>query len=325
MKKIRYGILSTAQIARNKHLPAALSTTNSEIVAISSRDYETARNWTDKLGIKKAYGSYEELINDPEIDAVINPLPNSLHLEWTLRALDAKKHVLCEKPITMNAQEADELINASKKSGFLVMEAFTHRFKDEVVFIRDLISSGRMGKVYAVYSSLVFYTEKLDQNIRSKKSLGGGVLLDGACYCVSLSRFILSDEVKSVQGCQSIKAPYDVDTTFTGTMQFKGGTLASFISSMEVPYDSRLLVLCEKGKIVLEDFFDGNKVFYKIGDTEYVKEFPVKDRFALQMEHFSDCILSNKKPIFSLEDARNNMLVLDALKKSAENGSRVIL
>lgn len=322
MKKIKYGILGTAKISR-KHISAAAKTTNSEVIAIGSRNINTANKFANELGIPRAYGSYEELLSDKKIDAIINPLPNSMHCEWTIKAAKAGKHILCEKPFSVTVKEAELMIKEAEKNNVLVMEGFTHRFKPEVRFIKELLDSGKIGRVMKVNTELLCPIEDWENDIRVKKELGGGALLDCGCYCVSLIRYILGKEPLYVQGFSSIRLPNNVDSTFMGIMKFKDNTLGYFTASQEMPFRLPLDVVTEKGFINLSNFFTGTTVSYNIDGVDYKKEFEEQDRFAIQMEHFSDCIIKEKVPIFIPQDARSNMVLIEALKRSAREGRTI--
>lgn len=326
MTKIKYGILSTAQIARNHHFPSAKNASNSEFVAISSRSYTRAEKYGKELGIEKVYGSYEELLEDPDIDAVLNPLPNSMHAEWTIKAARAGKHILCEKPFAVTVEEARKMARAAEENNVILMEGFTHRFKPEVKFIKKLIASKKMGMVKTIYSDLVYNLgEAWATDSRAKKDLAGGSLMDCGCYCISLIRYILGIEPSFVQGMKVIHMPNEVDGTFHGSLYFENGILAIFFSSMEMPFRATLEITTEKGRISLDNFFTGNKVRYIINGDEKEKKFEEKERFTMQIEHFSDCILNSKKPEFTPADAIKNTIVIESLRKSAQHGNRITL
>jgi D-xylose 1-dehydrogenase (NADP+, D-xylono-1,5-lactone-forming) len=324
-KKVKYGILSTARISRDGHIPAAPKTSNSEIIAISSRDINTAKKYASEFGIPKAYGSYDELLANKEIDAIINPLPNSMHCEWTVKAVKAGKHVLNEKPICATVKEVDIIIKEAGNNKVLVMEAFTQRFRSEIRFIKKLLESGKMGRVMKMNSELLVPIGDWVNDVRVIKELGGGVLMDCGCYCISLTRYLMGKEPACVQAFQNIRLPNNVDSTFMGIMKFKDNALVSFTVSQEMPFKVPLEIVTEKGYIYLSNYFFDTKVLYNIDGVDYTEEFKEEDRFALQMEHFSDCILNGKTPEFTLQDARLNMVLLEALRKAAEEQKAVCL
>ncbi|MBI4189459.1 MAG: Gfo/Idh/MocA family oxidoreductase, partial [Betaproteobacteria bacterium] len=183
-KKVRYGIISTAQIALNRHIPAALESANSEIVAISSRGPDKARQAAEKYAIPRWYGSYEELLKDREIDAVINPLPNSMHCEWTIMATEAGKHILCEKPLSVTLDEGRRMIATAKAHRVLLVEAFTHRWSPHLRTARRLVAEGAIGHVTNIAAALTLRVAKPHGNVRFSKDLAGGSLMDAGCYAV---------------------------------------------------------------------------------------------------------------------------------------------
>ena len=196
-KTVKYGVISTARIAVNKHIPAIQDSTNGEVVAISSRDLALAKSEADRLGIPKYYGSYNELIEDPDIDAVVNPLPNTMHHEWTIRAANAGKHVMCEKPIAMTVQEAHEMHDAAEANGVQLAESFTHRLTEQMRYVRDSVANGLIGEVTEAHGRLGSYLHEVDTNIRANPELGGGSLWDRGSYPVCALRFVLGAEPES--------------------------------------------------------------------------------------------------------------------------------
>ena len=172
-KTVKYGVISTARIAVNKHIPAIQDSINGEVVAISSRDLALAKSEADRLGIPRHYGSYDELISDPDVDAVVNPLPNTMHHEWTIRAANAGKHVMCEKPIAMTVQEAHEMHDAAEANGVQLAESFTHRLTEQMRYVRDSVANGLIGEVTEAHGRLGSYLHEVDTNIRANPELGG--------------------------------------------------------------------------------------------------------------------------------------------------------
>ena len=196
-KTVKYGVISTARIAVNKHIPAIQDSINGEVVAISSRDLALAKSEADRLGIPRHYGSYNELIADPDIDAVVNPLPNTMHHEWTIRAANAGKHVMCEKPIAMTVQEAHEMHDAAEANGVQLAESFTHRLTEQMRYVRDSVANGLIGEVTEAHGRLGSYLHEVDTNIRANPELGGGSLWDRGSYPVCALRFVLGGEPES--------------------------------------------------------------------------------------------------------------------------------
>ena len=321
--KVRWGILSTAKIGREKVIPAMQKSNLVDILGISSRDSENAKETAAKLGIQRAYGSYAELIGDPEIDAIYNPLPNHMHLEWSLKAIDAGKHVLCEKPIGMNSKEAESLIEAVKKNPELkVMEAFMYRFHPQWQKTLDLVNNGSIGRVITIHSLFSYYNVD-PQNIRNRVDAGGGALMDIGCYCISFPRFLLGREPARVIGIMDSDPIMKTDRLSSGILDFSDGITSSFSCSTQLMPYQRTQVLGTDGRIEIEIPVNAppDKVtriwLHKKEKTEEI-EFEAVDQYMLQAEYFSKAILENSPVPIPLIDAINNMKVIDAFRKSAE-------
>ena len=323
MAQVRYGVLSTARIVRNNHIPSARKASNTAIVAIASREQARAERCARELGIPKAYGSYDELLADAQVDAVINPLPNSLHCAWTVKAAEAGKHVLCEKPFAMTVAEAQRMIDAARANDVLLMEGFTHRFLPQQQFVRQAIDAGEIGQVRVVRAELTYTLLDWDTDSRARPELGGGCLMDAGCYCVNQLRFIMGTEPIRVQAFQRLKEGYGVDATFAGILHFPGDRLAYMCTSMEAPFRGCCEVIGTQGRIEMPDLFEGTAVRVVTGQGERVQAFEGVDRFMLQIAHFSDCILHGKQPMISPEDAKANTAVLVALQQAAREGKAV--
>ncbi len=321
--KVRYGVISTARIARKSHIPAAAKTTNCEIVAIASRDQSRAEHWAGELDIPRAYGSYAELLDDPDVDAVINATPNSLHAEWTVRAAEAGKHILCEKPFAMTVEEADGMIAAARDGGVLLMEAFRYRFHPQVPFVRETIDSGEVGELRLTRVELLYTIQDWAGDSRVKPGLGGGCLMDAGCYTVNLTRFLMGAEPVRVQAFERRRAEPAVDTTFAGLMEFPGDRLAYVATGMEEPFRFTCEVIGSEGTIRVAHCFAGGAVTVESGGQEKVREFDGIDQFQAQLEHFSDCILSGTPPMLPVEDARGNTAALVALRRAAAEGRAI--
>ena len=321
--KVRWGILSTAKIGREKVIPAMQKSNLVDILGISSRDSENAKETAAKLGIQRAYGSYTELLGDPEIDAIYNPLPNHMHLEWSLKAIDAGKHVLCEKPIGMNSKEAESLIEAAKKNPELkVMEAFMYRFHPQWQKTLDLVNNGSIGKVITIHSLFSYYNVD-PQNIRNRVDAGGGALMDIGCYCISFPRFLLGREPARVLGIMDSDPIMKTDRLSSGILDFSDGITSSFSCSTQLMPYQRTQVLGTNGRIEIEIPVNAppDKVtriwLHKKEKTEEI-EFEAVDQYTLQAEYFSKAILEDSPVPIPLVDAENNMKVIDAFRKSAE-------
>src|SRR5689334_14005806 len=220
--KIRWGVLGVAGIALRRVIPGMKKSHSLEILGIASRDVGKARAASESLGIPRAYGSYEDLLADPDIDAIYNPLPNHLHLAWTVKAAEAGKHVLCEKPIAMNTAETRELIEARNRTGVVIGEAFMVRTHPQWLRIRELIASGQLGELKLI-SSKFSYFNKAAENIRNIKDYGGGGLMDIGCYPVTMSRFLFGREPKRVLGLFEFDPESGIDRLTSGILDFDGG------------------------------------------------------------------------------------------------------
>jgi predicted dehydrogenase len=329
MKKIRWGVLSTARIGTETVIPAMQLGEYSRVTAIASRKLEKAQAATKQLGIEKAYGSYEELLADPDIDAVYNPLPNHLHVPWTIKALDAGKHVLCEKPIGLNAAEAQKLLNAARKFPRLkVMEAFMYRHHPQWQWAKQKVSEGKIGELRTIQTFFSYHNIDPD-NIRNIADIGGGGLMDIGCYCISLSRFIFGDEPWRVCGIIEEDPNMEVDRLTSGILEFSSGTSTFTCATQLVPYQ-RVNIFGTKGRIEIEIPFNAPsdrpcKVWY--GDGNRIEEvvLDICNQYTIQGDLFSRAVLEDRDVPVPLEDAVANMQVIDALISSARNSSWVNL
>lgn len=322
-KKIRWGILSTAKIGREKIVPALQKCSNGSVDAICSRNQEQAAATSKLLNIGKAYGSYEELLDDPEIDAIYNPLPNNLHVEWTIKAMQAGKHVLCEKPIGVSGAEALKLVEETKKYPNLkVMEAFMYRFHPQWIKVKALIADGVIGEVKAVQSFFSYFN--IDpQNIRNKVDVAGGALMDIGCYCVSFPRFLFDAEPKRVVSCIDRDPAMGTDRLTSAMMDFGDGKVSTFTCSTQLMPYQRVNILGTDGHIEIEIPVNAPKdasskvwVRTKTGSGEIVVD--AVDQYTIQGELFAKAILEDSPVPTSLSDAVNNMKAIEAIFKSAE-------
>jgi len=329
MRKLRWGVMSTAQIGINTVIPAAQACGNVEVVAIASRDMGKARSAASRLRIPRAYGSYEELLADPEIEAIYNPLPNHLHVPWSIRALEAGKHVLCEKPIAMHAGEATNLLEATRRfPGLLVMEAFMYRFHPQWTTIADLIGQGRIGKVKTAHSIFTYHNVNPD-DVRNIAEMGGGGLLDIGCYCISASRLIFGAEPQRVFGIVEFDPKFKTDRMAAGILDFREGT-ATFTCGTQLASAQRVEVFGVEGRVEIETPFTPSSSrpprlrLQRGGETQDLKTVK-RNQYALMAERFSQAALDGTPAPTPLEDALNNMRVIDAVFKSGETGRWVEL
>ena len=233
--KVRWGVLSTAHIGTEQVIPAIQQGRNCEVVAIASRDVARGRKAADRLAIPSAYASYEELLADQDIDAVYNPLPNHLHRDWTIAAARAGKHVLCEKPLALNADEAQEMVDSCADAGVKLMEAFMYRLHPSWVKVRELVASGAIGELLSIQTRFAYFNND-PSNIRNKTETGGGALMDIGCYAINLSRMMFGSEPTRVQAAVRRDPDFGTDTVTSALLDFGDGQ-ASFVVSTQAEYD----------------------------------------------------------------------------------------
>ncbi|MFV1883753.1 MAG: Gfo/Idh/MocA family protein [Balneola sp.] len=316
-KKLKWGVLSTAKIAVQSVIPSMQKSQFCEIAGISSRNTKNVHTVAQELNIPKAYGSYEDLLADPEIEAIYNPLPNHLHVPWTIKALEAGKHVLCEKPIAVSAYEVEQLVETSKKYPHLkVMEAFMYRFHPQWIKVKEIIKRGDIGEVRSMDS--VFTYHNVDpNNIRNKEIIGGGGVLDIGCYCINLSRFIFDGEPLSVQSFVDYDPVFKIDRLASGMLKFEHG-IATFMCSTQLAHRQSATIYGTEGYMELNIPFNAaneatRKIhLHKAGKTETIF-FEICDQFTLQGDAFSKAILNNSPVPIPLEDSLINMKVIDQI------------
>jgi predicted dehydrogenase len=325
--KIRWGILSTARIGTAKVIPAMQNGKYSEVCAIASRNMAAAESAARELKIPRAYGSYDDLLADPEVDAVYNPLPNHLHVPWTLRALAAGKHVLCEKPIALSAAEAKRLWNESRKYPHLkVMEAFMYRFHPQWITTKELVRTGEIGELKTIHSFFSYHNVDPD-NIRNKADLGGGGMMDIGCYCVSLSRYLFEAEPTRVVAHVKNDRVFGTDVLSSGILEFAGGTSSFSCSTQLAPYQ-RVHICGDKGRIEIEIPFNAppdvkTRLWLVKGNESKVYEFEPVDQYTLQGDQFSLAILQDRDVPTPLDDAVKNMKVIEAVLESGRTSGWV--
>jgi predicted dehydrogenase len=327
-EKVRWGVLGTAHIAMAKVIPAMQRSSWCEITAIASRDLAKAKAAANELNIPNAYGSYEELINDPSVEAIYNPLPNHLHVPWTVKAAAAGKHVLCEKPISLNAGEARTLIAVRDRTGARIQEAFMVRTHPQWLETRRLIQSGRIGAVRSITGYFSYFNPD-PANIRNHLEFGGGALMDIGCYPITISRFIFDAEPRRVLGLIERDAVSGTDTLTSAVLDFPQGHSTFTCSTRLAPYQ-RMIFIGTEGRIeVLIPFNAPNDRPTKIliddghdltGASAEVIEIPVCDQYEIQGTLFSRALREHIPQPIPLEDAINNMTVIDAVFRSAAHG-----
>jgi D-xylose 1-dehydrogenase (NADP+, D-xylono-1,5-lactone-forming) len=317
---VRLGILSTARINRLV-LAGARQTDRVEVAAVASRDVARAQAYTREHGIERAYGSYEELLADPEVEAVYNPLPNSLHVEWSVRALEAGKHVLCETPMSRHPYEVARVFDVADRAGLVLTEAFMYRHNAQTTRLKELVDGGAIGGLRLVRSSFSF-TIAGAANIRLAAGLDGGALMDVGCYCVSGSR-LLAGEPERVYG-RSVDEG-GVDTVFVGTLEFADGVLAQFDCGFRLPLRHDLEAVGTEGSVFVADPWHCRRPGIELrrnGGVEEIALEPV-DSYRLELENLADAIRGDAPPLLGREDALGQARAIDALYRSAAEDAAV--
>jgi predicted dehydrogenase len=327
-RKVSWGVFGVAKIGVEKVIPAMQRGEVSRIDAIASRDIAKAKSAAAALGIAKAYGSYEELIADPAIEAIYNPLPNELHAPWTVRALEAGKHVLCEKPIALNAAEAETLLATRGRSGKLVAEAFMVRFHPQWRRAHEIAQSGEIGALRAIQTFFSYHL--LDPtNIRNKPP-GGGALYDIGCYAILTARYIFGAEPTRVAATMDVDPVMGTDRLVSGLAEFPGGRQLSFVCGTQTAPHQHVAIAGDKGRIEIAIPFnappdrptaitiDSGADFFGGGARR--EEFPICDQYTLQGDAFSRAVTGEAPLAYPIEDAIANMRVIDAFFRSAKSG-----
>ena len=328
MGKIRWGVISSAQIGAEKVIPAMQQSKTGDILALASRNLGKAQEVCEKLSIPKAYGSYEELLSDPEIDAVYNPLPNHLHVPWTIKAAKAGKHVLCEKPIALDTQEASLLLSVQLETGVFIQEAFMVRDNPQWHWVRDRIQEGAIGELKVIQSAFS-YMNRDPNNIRNMADIGGGGIYDIGCYPVFISRMLFGEEPVEVTSMIERDPDFKTDRLASGIMKFPSGQSSFICSTQLVPYQ-RVQVLGSEKRIEVEVPFNApNEIPCRVflddgaanhGRIKIFEDLPVCDQYTKQAEAFEAKILSGKIDQAPLKDAIKNMCVIDALYRAGNTG-----
>jgi len=329
MDKIRWGILSTAKIGREKVIPATQRSQTGVVTAIASRDLSRAKAVAAELGIEKPYGSYLELLSDRNVDAVYIPLPNHLHVRWSIRALSANKHVLCEKPIGLSVAEAEQLAGAAAAHPKLkVMEAFMYRFHPQWQAAQRFVREGRIGQLRTIHTDFSYYNDD-PQNIRNQADIGGGALMDIGCYPISLSRFIYDAEPQRVLGHLERDPAMQVDRLVSATLEFFQGTSTFTCSTQLVPYQ-RVNIFGTSGRFEIEIPFNAPpdrpcrawvQIGTKPGTPIEEVAFDVCDQYTLQADAFGRAILEDTPVPTPLADAVANMQVIERVFASAKQSA----
>jgi len=324
-KKVKWGVLGVASIATRKVIPGMQKGALTDIAAIASRDLTRAQAAARDSGIPKAYGSYEDLLADAEIEAIYNPLPNHLHVPWSIRAAEAGKHVLCEKPIGLNAAEVVELMRVRDRATVKIGEAFMVKTHLQWLRVRELIRSGKIGQLKSILTAFSYFNRD-PGNVRHKPEWGGGGLLDIGCYPITLSRWFFGEEPRRVTGALELDPDFGTDRLASGIMEFSSGH-SVFSCGTQTNYFQRMEILGTTGRLAVEIPFnapndrpthvtiaEGMAIY---GGKVELEEIPTCDQYTIQGDAFSRAIREDSEVPVPLEDALANMKVIDAIFRSA--------
>jgi xylose dehydrogenase (NAD/NADP) len=316
---MRLGIVSTADINR-KVIPGAHASDKVELVAVASREQQRAEEYAKTWKIPRAYGSYEALLEDPEIDAVYISLPNTMHREWSIRSLEAGKHVICEKPFSRRPADVEAAFDAAQRSGQLLTEAFMYRHNPQTARLAELIHEGAIGELRVIRSAFSYSLYDPD-NIRLRTDADGGSLMDVGCYCVSGSR-LLAGEAESVYG-QAYTGPTGTDWVFGGALRFPGGVLALFDCGTSLPERDELEAIGTEGSLFLDDPWHATTPVIEVRRSDGVERVKLDrvDSYRLELENLADAIAGEAPLLLGREDALGQARTIDALFRSAETGT----
>ncbi|MBV9997992.1 MAG: Gfo/Idh/MocA family oxidoreductase [Verrucomicrobia bacterium] len=328
-EKVKWGVLGVANIGVKKVIPAMQRGHDTEVIGIASRDLERARQAAAQLGIRKAYGSYEDLLADPEVEAIYNPLPNHLHVPWSIKAAEAGKHVLCEKPISLTVEEAVSLLKTRDRTGVKIEEAFMVRTHPQWVKALELVRSGRIGRLRSVMGYFSYYNRDL-KNIRNIPEYGGGALMDIGCYLVYTARLLFAEEPARISALIETDPETRTDVMTSGILDFPSGQAVFTCGTQTVPYQ-RVQILGDRGRIEIEIPFNAPpdracRVFVDgggdpSGPGAEILEFEVCDQYTIQADLFSKSIRQGSELPVPLEGSVKNMAAIEAIFRSAQSGA----
>jgi len=325
MKKVRWGVLGTAKIAKEWLIPAMHNAKNAEVVAVASRTSERAEAYAAECNIPTAIGSYDALLQNNEVDAIYNPMPNHMHVPWSIAAINAGKHVLCEKPLGLDTTDAQKLVDAAADNpNLVVMEAFMYRFHPQWQKIKSLVDSGELGTIKHIQANFSYFNRDAS-NVRNQAKIGGGGLMDVGCYCISVARFVTGKEPRRVNANLIIDPEFNVDVHTSAQLDF-GDSLVTFNCSTQSNATQFVHIIGDKGRIVVDTPFykredQPNELVVFRDQSREVIEIGHHNHYLLQVETFSQAVIDNTPAPTPLSDAINNMRVIDGLFISAESGS----
>lgn len=315
LQQVKWGVLGYARIAKQSVMPAILQSANSQLYAVASGDEAKRQECQELFHYPKIYADYAALLDDPEVQAVYIPLPNSLHKEWAIRAMQKGKHVLCEKPLALNAAESMEMVRVAQEQNVLLMEAFMYRYTDRVRKVNEVLASGEIGDVKYIQSTFRFLLNR-PNTIKVKPELGGGSLYDVGCYPLNFVQMITQQLPESCAS-QSF-AEHGVDMIFSAVLKYPNGIIASINSGFNAFNQMNSEIIGTKGRIDIPDTFSGEAgaIFVTTAEGSRPIEVAESDRYTLEVTDFADAILNARQPLFSLEESVRNMQALDMLFES---------
>jgi predicted dehydrogenase len=323
-QRVRWGVLSTANIGRWAVIPAIQRAANSELLAVGGRDIAKAKAFATELGIPQFYGSYEELLADPQVEAVYIPLPNSMHCAWAIRAAEAGKHILCEKPLALDAAECAAMEQAARQHGVLLMEAFMYRFHPQTARVQELVRAGAVGAPRLISAAFTFRVGN-PANIRLRPELGGGALMDVGCYCVNVARTMFEAEPVEAQAF-AVWGQSGVDEQLVAGLRFSDDRYAQFDCALTLARREHYQVVGSDGWIdVPVAFLPGRgdtTIRVRSGQGELSETIAGADEYQLMVAHFADCVRGRATPRYPAHEAAANMRVITALLRSAHSGGR---
>jgi D-xylose 1-dehydrogenase (NADP+, D-xylono-1,5-lactone-forming) len=326
-ERIKWGIMGCASIAGRTLIPAIQGASNAELLGIASREARKAREWAARFGIPKAYAGYQAILDDPDIEAVYIPLPNHLHADWTIRAAAAGKHILCEKPLALNAREASKMAGACEQAGVLLMEAFMYKFHPQIERSLRLVRKGALGELRSIRSAFSFPFEGGAENYRWRPGMGGGALYDVGCYTISAARLFFGAEPLTVYARARFDLKRRVDLTTQLILEFPGGRFASLGSSFESQFQSSLEVTGSEGRLSMDRAFSAKLFDTEVrvvhGDAVKAILIPATNQYTLMIEHFGRATRSGRPVRYPPSDACRNMRVIDAAFESIRTGRAV--
>lgn len=328
MEPFRIGVLGVARHFVLRVLDPLLKSKKVQVYAIASRNVQKAKDAAEKWGFPVYYGSYEELLADEKVEAVYIPLPNHMHAEWIKKCADAGKHILCEKPLTLNAKEAEEVAEYANSKGVKLMEAFMYRFQPKWKRTKELVEHGEIGKILSIHT-IFSYSNNDPENIRNIKDYGGGALMDIGCYAISTARYIMGREPERVVGLTHYDSRFETDILSSGMMDF-GVARCMFTVGTQMFPQQEVTIFGTGGTITVtipfNDFPDAKaKIIVQTDVGTRVVEFDPADQYQLEFEAFAEAIREGKEVPTPLQDAINNMKVIDALSESGKKGAWIEL